>query len=185
MPKKRKFDRPDLERPNLEKGIGPIEDVFSDSMSIFDDFKEDRELLDSVDSEIINLAGSEISVYKYEGDGHFDDLYDEERIKILSPNPTILMCQFEPTPIEETLGEFWIELESEKTFVFNKTDVEEELGRLIRPGDVLKPAFLNAFYTVNEVQENSFESYGVYHLEVTGKFWRDLDYVYKLQQSRN
>jgi hypothetical protein len=185
--------RDKFKQPDLEKGIGPIEDVFSDSMSIFDDFKEDRELLDSVDSELINLAGSEVSIYLYNGlkdsytlsgEGFYDDLYDEDRIKLLSPMPKVMMCQFEPTPIEEGLGEFGLELENEKVFTFNKTDVENEVGRLLRPGDVIKPAFVNAFYTVHEVQEASFESYGVYHLEVTAKFWRDSAYIYKLRQPR-
>jgi len=170
MPKKRKFNQ-----PNLEKGIGPIEEVFSDSMSIFDDFTEDRELFDSIDSEIINLAGSEVYIYKYESEDQYDDLYDEERLKVISHTPIEMVCQFEPTPIEESLGEFGIELESEKTFTFNKTDVETELGRVLKPGDVIKPFFIDALYIVHEVQETSFESYGVYHLEVTGKFWRDAD----------
>jgi hypothetical protein len=165
------------------ENLGPIEEIFTDGMSVFNDFAQDRGLLDSVDSETINLGGSEIDVYLYQGDSNYDDLYDEERVKVLSPVPKSIVGHFEPVTIEEHLGEFGIELQTDQVFTFNKTDIEERLGRSLRPGDVLKPAFYDAFYTVHEVQEDSFESYGVYHLVVQAKFWRDSEYVYRLRQS--
>ena len=40
-------------------------------------------------------------------------------------------------------------------------------------GDQIKPFFQNQKYEITEVQEDSFEIYGVYHLVCTAKILRD------------
>ena len=179
MSKKDKFNK-----PNPENGVD-TENIFSEeSLSIFDDFGEDRILLDSVDKELIDLGGSEISIYKYIGENNFDDLYDEDRIKVLEPVPKIVYGHFEPVAIEQPLNEFGLTKEADFEFTFNKNNIDKLLGRPLKPGDVLKPSFIDWYFRVYEVQEDSFESYGVYHYSIKADLWRDGEYVQKLKQSR-
>jgi hypothetical protein len=75
--------------------------------------------------------------------------------------------------LEENLSQFGIELTNDQLFVFNKTYMEQRIRGHLKPGDVLQPKFQNQKYEVIEVQEDSFEIYGVYHLVCSAKLLRD------------
>jgi hypothetical protein len=64
-------------------------------------------------------------------------------------------------------------MQIDQVFVFNKSYTENILGRSIAIGDVLQPEFQEMKFEVFEVQEDSFEAYGVYHLMVHAKLLRD------------
>ena len=51
--------------------------------------------------------------------------------------------------------------------------MEQRIRGNLKPGDVLKPKFQNQKYEIIEVQEDSFEIYGVYHLVCAAKLLRD------------
>jgi hypothetical protein len=51
--------------------------------------------------------------------------------------------------------------------------MEQRIRGHIKPGDVLQPKFQNMRYEIFEVQEDSFEIYGVYHLVCAAKLLRD------------
>jgi len=51
--------------------------------------------------------------------------------------------------------------------------MEQRIKGHLKPGDVLQPKFQNQKYEVIEVQEDSFEIYGVYHLVCSAKLLRD------------
>ena len=51
--------------------------------------------------------------------------------------------------------------------------MEQRIKGHLKPGDVLKPKFQNQKYEIIEVQEDSFEIYGVYHLVCSAKLLRD------------
>ena len=85
-----------------------------------------------------------------------------------------MVGHYDPRPIEENLSEFGIELTNDQIFTFNKTYIEKRLGGSIIPGDVVKPQFQNIYYEVYEVQEDSFEAYGVFHLVCAAKIMRDV-----------
>ena len=82
-------------------------------------------------------------------------------------------------PIEENLTQFGIELTNDQQFTFNKSYVEKRLGRSVIPGDIIKPEFQNLKYEVFEVQEDSFEMYGVYHLLCSAKLLRDSEDIHR------
>jgi len=175
-------DKDQFNAPNLENGL-EIEDIFNEgTLSVFEDFGADRALFNMVNNELIKLGGSEVTVYKFLSTENFDDLYDEDRIKALSPVPVGTYAHFDPVPIQENLSEFGLELTSELSFTFNREEIRKLLGRNLRAGDVIRPAFQNFFYAVYEVQEDSFESYGVYTLTAQARIWRDGDYIYKIRQ---
>lgn len=133
----------------------------------------DQNLFNIIDQEQMRLAGSPLLVYKYFQQVNSDDVYGEERNKSLSIEPIRVYGHYEPRPVEENLTQFGIELTNDQQFVFNKSYIERKLGRALIPGDVIKPEFQNLKYEVFEVQEDSFEMYGVYHLLCSARLLRD------------
>ena len=144
-------------------------------LNMFDRSNPDTSLFGIVDGELVKIAGSELVVYRYMQDDNFDDVYDEHRSKVLYLPPVVIFGHYDPRPIEENLSEFGIELTNDQMFTFNKQTAERQLSRPLIPGDIIKPKFQNAHYEVFEVQEDSFESYGVFHLVCTAKILRDAE----------
>jgi hypothetical protein len=126
-----------------------------------------------VDAENIKLSGSRIKVFEYIPSNDIDDIYQESRQKTIAHEPVTLWAHYDPRPIEENLSQFGVEMQIDQVFVFNKSYTENILGRSIAIGDVLQPEFQEMKFEVFEVQEDSFEAYGVYHLMVHAKLLRD------------
>jgi len=126
-----------------------------------------------VDAENIKLSGSRIKVFEYIPSNDIDDVYQESRQKTIAQEPVTLWAHYDPRPIEENLSQFGVEMQIDQVFVFNKSYTENILGRSIAIGDVLQPEFQEMKFEVFEVQEDSFEAYGVYHLMVHAKLLRD------------
>jgi hypothetical protein len=120
----------------------------------------DQNLFNVIDQEQMKIAGSPLLIFKYYQTVDIDDVYG-------------------PRPVEENLTQFGIELTNDQQFTFNKSYIEKKLGRAVMPGDIIKPEFQNLKYEVFEVQEDSFEMYGVYHLLCSAKLLRDSDDVHK------
>ena len=150
----------------------PNADEYESPFRLFNKIN-DQNLFNVVDEEIIKLGGSPLMIYKYYQSKDFDNVYGEERGKTFSVTPIRVYGHYEPKPIEENLTQFGIELTNDQQFTFNKSYVERRLGRPLIPGDVVKPEFQNLKYEIYEVQEDSFESYGVYHLLCSAKLLRD------------
>jgi hypothetical protein len=144
----------------------------SSSLSLFKK-KNDKNLFNMVDAENIKISGSKIRVYKYFESNDIDDIYQESRQKTISPEPVLVWGHFDPRPLEENLSQFGVEIQYDQVFNFNKSYLEGKLGRPIVIGDILEPEFQDVKFEVYEVQEDSFEAYGVYHLLVHAKLLRD------------
>lgn len=158
----------------------PTADDYESPFRLFNKLN-DQNLFNIIDSEQIRLAGSPMMYYKYYQNKETDDVYGEERNKTISVEPVKVYGHYEPRPIEENLTQFGIELTNDQQFTFNKSYIERKLGRTPIPGDILKPDFQTMKYEIYEVQENSFETYGVYHLVCSAKLLRDSDDVHKQQ----
>ena len=159
------------------ESVGDQEGESTDAnlLNLFDENNPDISLFNLIDEEIIGLGGSEFYVYKYEIDGATtDDLYGEDRLKKYF-NKTLVRGHYEPLAIQEDLGEFGIQLTNDQTFTFNKAYIESKLGRNLHAGDAIQPRFQNIMFEVFEVQEDAFQSYGVYHLVASAKVRRDLE----------
>jgi len=164
--------------PHEKKVSFADEEMFSRSsgeLNMFDKTNPDTRLFDSVDGEMVRLAGSELLLFRYTKDDNYDDLYDEHSGKVIYQKPVLVYGHYDPRPIEEEMSEFGIELTNDQVFTFNKTTIEYAIGRPIAPGDVIRPKFQNIYYDVFEVQEDSFEAYGVYHLVCAAKILRDAE----------
>jgi len=152
--------------PQLEDSDGQL--------NFFDPSNPDINLFNLVDDEMIKISGSQILYYQYlQGDSQYDEVYMEARNKPLSKQPVIVYGHYEPKVLEENLSQFGIELTNDQVFVFNKTYMEQRIKGHLKAGDVLQPKFQNQKYEIIEVQEDSFEIYGVYHLVCTAKLLRD------------
>jgi len=151
-----------------------IVDKSNVTLRMFDPDNPDTGLFNVIDGELVALAGSELVIYRYAADQDFDDLYDEHRRRVLYKKPELVVGHYDPRPVEENLSEFGIELTNDQTFTFNKTYIERKLKGPVIAGDVIKPKFQNIYFEVFEVQEDSFEAYGVFHLVCAAKIMRDV-----------
>lgn len=156
----------------------PITDDYESPFRLFNKIN-DQNLFNIIDSEQIKLAGSPLMYYKYYQNIEIDDIYGEERSKNISIEPVKVYGHYEPKAIEENLTQFGIELSNDQQFTFNKSYVERKLGRTPIPGDIIKPEFQTMKYEIYEVQEDSFETYGVYHLVCSAKLLRDTQDTHK------
>lgn len=141
-------------------------------LSLFDQTNNDINLFNLVDDEIIRLGGSELHYYMFRLGEDFDDTYMESRSKVIS-EPILVYGHYNPTVLEESLTEFGIELQNDQMFIFNKSYIEQKLHRSPQAGDIIKPKFQNQKYQIYEVQEDSFELYGVFHMSCSAKLLRD------------
>lgn len=163
-----------IEMPPLPSIEGETE------LSLFDPNNPDLGFLNLIDEEQIRLSGSKILFYKYfQSKGTVDSIYMEERLKTLHSEPITVFGHYSPTSVEENLTQFGIELTNDQLFIFNKSSIETVIGRTPIPHDVLQPKFQNIKYEIIEVQEESFEIYGVYHLVCSARVLRDFADVVK------
>ena len=154
------------------------EDMFSKGageLNMFDVNNPDTGLFDTIDGEMIQLAGSELLIFRYTRDENYDTVYEEHPGKVIYHKPVQVFGHYDPRPVEEELNEFGIELSNDQIFTFNKTTIDQALGRPLIAGDVIRPRFQNLYYEIFEVQEDSFESYGVYHLVCAANLLRDVE----------
>ena len=158
--------------------IPEIEIVNSDSeLSLFDRTNPDINLFNLVDEENIRLSGSKINYYKFIVSTEYDPVYLEQKNKPISPNAIIVYGHYDPKVIEEPLNQFGINLTNDQLFTFNKSYIDKKIGRSPIAGDIIQPHFQNIKYEIFEVQEDSFEAYGIYHYICTAKVLRDSEEV--------
>ncbi len=153
----------------------PDVDIEDSLLNMFDQENPDINLFNLVDDELIRLSGSKFYFYKYHQTEEYDPVYMESRNKPIAKDPIIVHGHYDPVAMSEELTQFGIELTNDQLFTFNKSYIETKLGRSVIPGDIIKPVFQNQKYEVFEVVEDSFESYGVYHLVCSAKLLRDTD----------
>lgn len=160
--------------------IPPIQEIDNSSgeLNLYDPENPDIGLFNLIDDEIIKLSGSKFHYYKYFRSESYDPVYMEDRAKPLSIQPITVVGHYNPVAIEEKLGQFGIELSNDQIFIFNKSYIERILNRSPIPGDIIKPYFQEQKYEIFEVQEDSFEVYGVYHLNCHAKLLRDYEDVH-------
>ena len=144
-------------------------------LSLFDPTNNDINLFNLVDDEIIRLGGSEMYYYKFRRSEDYDEVYLESRSKVIDSEPIRVHGHYNPTILEESLSEFGIQLTNDQIFIFNKSYIEQSIRRTPIAGDIIEPQFQNQKYEVFEVQEDSFEIYGVYHIACSAKLLRDTE----------
>ena len=157
----------------------PLPDLLGGTeLSLFDQTNNDINLFNLVDDEIIRLGGSELYYYKFRLNEDFDDTYMETRSKTIDSQPLLIYGHYNPTVLEESLTEFGIELQNDQIFIFNKSYIEGKLRESPKAGDIIEPRFQNQKYEIFEVQEDSFELYGVYHMACSAKLLRDSESIH-------
>ena len=153
--------------------LSDFDDNSESILNLFDLKSPDITLLNSVDSEVIKLSGSKIFYYKYQPTNEYDEVYHEDRNKVISKEPIIVFGHYDAKVIEETVGKFGLELNNDQDFTFNKDYITRKLGRMPIAGDIVKPQFQNIRFKIFEVQLDGFEAYGIYHTVCSAKILRD------------
>lgn len=162
----------DLYRVSTE--MPPLPELEGKSaLSFFDQDNNDINLFNLVDDELIRISGSELLYYKFYRSEEYDEVYLESRSKPIAAQSIAVYGHYEPKPVEQNLNEFGLELTNDQLFVFNKTYINQKLHRDPQAGDVIKPKFQNQKYEIFEVQEDSFQLYGVFHMVCAAKLLRD------------
>ena len=149
-----------------------LPEITDSELSLFDPRSDDLNMMNLIDEESIRLSGSKLKYYKYYR-GDYDPVYMEARNKPIAKDAIIVFGHYDPSPLEENLTEFGIELTNDQIFVFNLSYIERAINRRPWAGDVIKPAFQEQKYEIFEVQEDSFEAYGVFHLNCFARLLRD------------
>lgn len=152
------------------------EEIPVGKLSIFDRGSPDIGFLNGIDQEIIQLGGSLFHYYPILDSDAFDDVYEETRDRLVG-SPLEVWGQYDAKVVEQNLAQFGIEYLNDQTITFNKSYIEEKVGRVPKAGDILKSLFQNIFFDIFEVQEDSFEIYGVYHLILSARILRDTSEV--------
>lgn len=142
-------------------------------LSFYDPNNPDVNLFNLVDDELIRISGSPLHYFKSFVNEDYDDVYLEARNKTVASEPLLVHGYYEPSVVEEVLSNFGIELTNDQQFVFNKSYIENALRRGPEIGDHIRPQFQNQKYEITEVQEDSFEMYGVYHIVCTARLLRE------------
>jgi len=142
-------------------------------LSFYDPNNPDVNLFNLVDDELIRISGSPLHYFKSFINEDYDDVYLEARNKTVASEPLLVHGYYEPSVVEEVLSNFGIELTNDQQFVFNKSYIENALRRGPEIGDQIRPQFQNQKYEITEVQEDSFEMYGVYHIVCTARLLRE------------
>ena len=153
--------------------LANLDELSESELSLFDLNNPDKGLFNLVDDELIKLSGSKLYFYKYYQSHDYDEVYLEARNKPIAREPIAVFGHYEPKVLEENLTQFGIELTNDQLFTFNKSYIDRKIGRGIIPGDIIQPQFQNQKYEIFQVQEDSFESYGVYHLICSARLLRD------------
>lgn len=102
----------------------------SSSLNLFDPESRDHALINSFDSQLIEIAGSPIFYYEVFIQTHntLDTLYREDRGKIFSNNPIQLRGYYEPIPSQNFMNQFGIDAPDEIQIMFNYNDVLRAIG---------------------------------------------------------
>jgi len=100
------------------------------SLNLFDPESPDHALLNSFDSQLIDIAGSPIFYYEVfiQTNNTVDLLYREDRGKIFSNNPIQLKGYYEPIPSQNFLNQFGIDAPDEMQIMLNYNDVLKAIG---------------------------------------------------------
>lgn len=164
MAKRFKVNRQLDSLPKLEGGT---------PLSFYDPTNPDVNLFNLIDDEIIRISGSPMHYFKSYSNTEYDEVYLEAANKTVASEPIRVYGHYEPSVVQEVLSNFGIELTNDQMFVFNKSYIESSLDRTPQIGDHIKPEFQNQKYEITEVQEDSFEMYGIYHIVCTAKLLRE------------
>ena len=163
-----------VRKPPTKSPLVHVDDSES-ILNFFDQTNPDIDLFNLIDDETIRISGSKVAIYKYYPSQEFDEVYMESRAKTIAKEPIVLFAHYEPKAIEQALSQFGIEVDNDQVFTFNKLYAERKLGRPLIVGDIIAPMFQNIKYKVYQVNEDSFEAYGVYHLMCYCNLLRDTE----------
>lgn len=165
--------------------ISQLDSDRESELNLYDPTNPDTKLFDLMDDELIKLSGSKLLYYKYNISKAEDNVYEEEQDKHYSRQPIIVFGHYDPKAVDENLTAFGLREESEQVFTFNKEYIKRKIGRDPIAGDILEAVFQKLKFKIFQVQEDSFESYGIYHMICTAKILRGSESIIPDKRPQN
>lgn len=131
---------------------------------------QDQQLLDSLDQEQIEIAGSPIRYYKAFIDSNFDDLYMESRDTIIAQEGYELKTVFEPVKPLQNLDSFGIDSPDEMIFQFNITKFKEIVGEMPKLKSLIFCHWDKTWWeTVSQEKDGPYKLWTKYRLNIVAK----------------
>lgn len=149
---------PEEDRDMLRNADGTPFDVDGQAkLDMYDPCSSDKQLLDCVDQEQIELAGAPIEYYRVMVDSRMDDLYHEQRQKLILGTPICMKAVYEPTtPILQMggIGPAVFDSIEQLTFHVNKSQFISLVGEMPRVQGLIRTVDDGIFWEIAEVQVN-------------------------------
>lgn len=147
----------------------------SGSIATFDPTNPDHFLLNSFDSELIQIAGSPILYYEVfiQVNNTLDPLYREDRGKIWSNNPIQLYGTYEPIPSQNYINMFGIDAPDEIQFQFNYRSVLQAIGHPPKIGSRLLTPHKGENWVVIQRNVGDFFLWGELRLTVIAQRFQE------------
>jgi hypothetical protein len=137
----------------------------SGSLNVFDPTNPDQFLLNSLDSEIIDIAGIPILYYEvFVQKQTIDPLYREDRGKLWSNNPVQLQGLYDPIPSQNFLNMFGIDAPDELQIQFNYQAVLKAIGHPPKIGSRLFTVHKAENWVIVQRNVGDFFLWGEYRL---------------------
>lgn len=130
-------------------------------LDVYDPASADKQLMDCVNSEIIGLSGAPIEYYRVMIDSRMDDLYMEQRQKVIAGVPVAMTAVYEPTTPDLALGGLGpavFDSIEQMTFYVSKTDFIAKVGEMPRVQALVRTRDDDIYWEVNEVKVNFAET---------------------------
>lgn len=146
----------------------------SGSLNTFDPNNPEHFLLNSFDSEIVEIAGTPILYFEvFIQSQTIDPLYREDRGKLFSNNPITLSGYYEPIPSQNYMNMFGIDAPDEVQFQFNYRAVLKAIGHPPRIGSRLYTPHKGENWVVIQRNVGDFYLWGELRLTIIAQRFQE------------
>ena len=126
----------------------------SSEVSVYDQTSPDLALIQGNFNELLARSGAPVEYYKIIIDSNVDDLYDEQRQKLMLQTPIILKAIYDPqVPSMSWMGGGFGDM-GIITFTFSRNEFLEKSGELPRIGSAVRTLDDDTLWEVNKVNVN-------------------------------
>lgn len=146
----------------------------SGSLDMFDPNNPEHFLLNSFDSELVQIAGTPILYFEVFIQAQtIDPLYREDRGKLFSNNPISLNGYYEPIPSQNYMNMFGIDAPDEMQFQFNYRAVLKAIGHPPKIGSRLYTPHKGENWVVIQRNVGDFFLWGELRLTVIAQRFQE------------
>jgi hypothetical protein len=145
------------------------------SFEVYDPTSTEHFLLNTYDSEIIDIAGAPVEYYEVFIQTHnsMDPLYREDRGKIFSNNPVKMKCYYEPINSQNFLNMHGVDAPDEMQFLFNYKTLLNAIGHPPKVGARLFTPHKNENWVIIQRNVGEFFLWGELRLTIIAQRFQE------------